>query len=228
MGAQIRLNGVNKGKKICKKLFLPRLFETIFEQKCSHLKPLLSITFPQGCRISKNVVHPTLGKGDKKRLKWYVKIKPIKKIPKKILSPQYFRPFLSKNVQIWDHFFPLLFPKDSESLKIIDIRLLKVGAKRRWNGTLKVNKLKKNMWKKKKCRGDFKPFLSKNYQIRLWEVGAKRHLRTTSKSEQTNTQTHRRTHRRTFQLIEKHWPGGQWFEKIICNRHSRLRSRTFF
>ena len=36
---------------------------------------------------------------------------------------------------MWDHFFPLLFPKDSESLKILDIRLRKVGAKRRLNGS---------------------------------------------------------------------------------------------
>ena len=28
-----------------------------------------------------------------------------------------------------DHFFPLLFPKDSESLKILDIQLREVGAK---------------------------------------------------------------------------------------------------
>ena len=39
-----------------------------------------------------------------------------------------------------DHFFPLLFPKDSESLKIFDIRLQEVGAKRRLNGTSKVNR----------------------------------------------------------------------------------------
>ena len=41
-----------------------------------------------------------------------------------------FRPLPNKNVQMLDHFFPLLFPKDSESLKILDIRLRKVGAKR--------------------------------------------------------------------------------------------------
>ena len=39
-----------------------------------------------------------------------------------------------------DHFFPLLFPKDSESLKIFDIRLREVGAKRPLNGTSKVNR----------------------------------------------------------------------------------------
>ena len=49
------------------------------------------------------------------------------------------RPFPNKNVPIWDHFLPLLFPKDSESLKILDIQLWKVGTKRRLNVTLKVN-----------------------------------------------------------------------------------------
>ena len=39
-----------------------------------------------------------------------------------------FRPLPKKNVQFWDHFFPELFPKDSESLKILDIRLREVGA----------------------------------------------------------------------------------------------------
>merc|ERR1712105_119647 len=41
-----------------------------------------------------------------------------------------FRPLPNKNIQMLDHFFPTLFPKDSESLKILDIRLRKVGAKR--------------------------------------------------------------------------------------------------
>jgi hypothetical protein len=49
-----------------------------------------------------------------------------------------FRPFPNKNVQMLNHFFPLLFPKDSESLKIFDIRLREVGAKRRLNGSSKV------------------------------------------------------------------------------------------
>ena len=51
-----------------------------------------------------------------------------------------FRPLPNENVPIWDNFFPLLFPKDSESLKILDIQLREVGAKRRINGTSKVNR----------------------------------------------------------------------------------------
>ena len=54
-----------------------------------------------------------------------------------------FRPLRNKNVQMLDHFFPLLFPKDSESLKILDIRLREVGAKRPLNGTSKVKKEEK-------------------------------------------------------------------------------------
>ena len=50
-----------------------------------------------------------------------------------------FRPLPNKNVQIWDYFFPLLFPKDSESLKILGIRIRQVGAKSSLNGTSKVN-----------------------------------------------------------------------------------------
>ena len=38
-----------------------------------------------------------------------------------------------------DHFFLLRFPKDSESLKTLDLWLQEVGAKRRLNGTSKVN-----------------------------------------------------------------------------------------
>ena len=50
-----------------------------------------------------------------------------------------FRPLRNKNVQILDHFFPLLFPKDSESLRILDIQLREVGAKKTLNGTSKGN-----------------------------------------------------------------------------------------
>ena len=41
-----------------------------------------------------------------------------------------FRSLPNKNVQMLDHFFPLLFPKHSESLKILDIRLREVGDKK--------------------------------------------------------------------------------------------------
>ena len=59
---------------------------------------------------------------------------------KKLFLRGDFRPLPNKNVQMLDHFFPFLFPKDSESLKILDIRLWEVGAKRPLNGTSKVNR----------------------------------------------------------------------------------------
>jgi hypothetical protein len=53
-----------------------------------------------------------------------------KSAKKNILLRGDFRPLPNENVQMLDQFFPLLFPKDSESLKILDIRLQEVGAKR--------------------------------------------------------------------------------------------------
>ena len=41
-----------------------------------------------------------------------------------------FRPLVSKNVQIWDHFFLLFFPKDYKYLTSLDIGLQEVGAKK--------------------------------------------------------------------------------------------------
>ena len=60
-----------------KKLFFARRFSTIFKQKCSYLRPLLSITFPQGFQISKNIGYPTLGSGGKKTFKRYLKSEKI-------------------------------------------------------------------------------------------------------------------------------------------------------
>ena len=49
--------------------------------------------------------------------------------------------------QIWDHFLTIIFPKDSENLKSMDISLWEKGAKRHLNG---VNKGRKkcvtNFW----------------------------------------------------------------------------------
>ena len=56
-----------------KHFFFARRFQTTFKQKCSNLRPLLSITFPKGFQISKNIGHLTLGSGGKKTFKWYLK-----------------------------------------------------------------------------------------------------------------------------------------------------------
>ena len=54
-----------------KKTFFCAAILDHFLMKCSILRPLLSSTFPQGFRISKNFGHPTSGSGDKMRLKIY-------------------------------------------------------------------------------------------------------------------------------------------------------------
>ena len=95
-------------KKICKKLFSPRQFQTIFRQKCSNLRPLLCITFPQGIRISK-----TSESGGKKTFKWYLKSEHMKKKKsvKNFFLPRRFKTiFFAKNSNLR----PLLsttFPK---------------------------------------------------------------------------------------------------------------------
>ena len=55
------------------KLFFAPQFQTTSKQKCSNPRTLLSITFPQGFRISKNIGHPTSGSGGKKTFQWYLK-----------------------------------------------------------------------------------------------------------------------------------------------------------
>ena len=59
--------------KSAKKTFFARRFLTIFKQKFSNLRPLLSILFPKDFWISKNIGHPTSGSGGKKTFKRYLK-----------------------------------------------------------------------------------------------------------------------------------------------------------
>ena len=61
------------------------------------------------------------------------------KLAKKTFFCGKFTPLISTNFQMWDHFFPLLFPRNSESLRMLDIGLWKVGAKIYLNSTSKVN-----------------------------------------------------------------------------------------
>ena len=51
-----------------------------------------------------------------------------------------FTPYISKRFQMRDHFFPILFSKNLESLNILAIQLWEVGAKRHLNGNSKVNR----------------------------------------------------------------------------------------
>ena len=61
----VSLKWTNK-KKHLKNTFIARQFHTLFEQKFSNLRPLLSITFPQGFRISKKFGYWTSGSGGQK------------------------------------------------------------------------------------------------------------------------------------------------------------------
>ena len=84
-----------------KKLFFALRFQTTSKQKCSNVRPLLSITFPQGFRISKNIGHPTLGGGGKKTVKKEQKPKKTKKSEEKnFFLRGDFRKFTNKNVHI--------------------------------------------------------------------------------------------------------------------------------
>ena len=60
-------------KKSVKKLVWPWQFYTLHEQKFSNLRPLLSITFPQGFRISKILDIRLWEVGTKKTAKGYIK-----------------------------------------------------------------------------------------------------------------------------------------------------------
>ena len=129
-----------------------------------------------------------------------------RKTRKKKICLGNFTPFSNIKGQFWDHFFPLLFPKDSEYLKFLDIALCEVGAKRPLNGVNKWRKFLKNFF----CRGDFTPFFSKKVQIwdhffpllfpkdseylksldiGLREVGAKRPLNGVNKVWRTDKHT---------------------------------------
>ena len=61
----------------------------------------------------------------------------MKKVRRNFFRNCNFSPFMSKSFQIWDHFFPLLFPKDFKNLKSLDIGLWEVGVKRPLNGVRK-------------------------------------------------------------------------------------------
>ena len=63
----------NSSGSVVSTLFWKAKFQTTSKQKCSNLRPLLSLTFPQGFRISKNIGHPTLESGGIKTFKRYLK-----------------------------------------------------------------------------------------------------------------------------------------------------------
>ena len=133
-----------------------------------------------------------------------------------------FTPFMSKSFQIWDPFYPLLFPKDSKDLIILDIGLWEVGGKKMFK--LRIQMKKKTLQNLCSFLCGFKPFLSKNVQIwdhffslfspkdfkylkslDIWlrEVGTKRLLKGERKC---GGQTHKHTNKHTEILTSrKNW-----------------------
>ena len=68
------IGGWTKAKSAKKTtLFLRGDFRPLPNKKCSNVRPLLSITFPQKLRISKNIGHPISESGGKKTVKLYLK-----------------------------------------------------------------------------------------------------------------------------------------------------------
>ena len=126
------------------KLFFGRQFYTLHEFFSFYPRPLLSITFPQGFQKSKKFTYWTVERSEKhqyqkKSYSDWVSVwqNSLKNQP---FLHGNFTPFIIKSFQIWHHFFSLLFPKDSESLKTLDIKLQEVGTKRHLNGASKVNR----------------------------------------------------------------------------------------
>ena len=112
-----------------------RQFYTLYGQKLSNLLPLLSITFPQEFQKYKKFGNWTLWNGGKKTFK---QSEQIKKSVKNFFSQVNLTPFISKSCQIWDHFFSLLFPKDSINIK----RHLTLGS-----GGKKTVKRSEKVWR---------------------------------------------------------------------------------
>ena len=98
VGAKRLLKGTSKVKMREKKNFFLRSILDNFKQKCSYLKPFLSITFPQGFQISKNIGHPTSGSGGKEAVKQYLKNEKSER--EKTFLRGDFRQLSNKNVHI--------------------------------------------------------------------------------------------------------------------------------
>ena len=120
--------------------------------------------------------------------------------------------------QIWDHFLPLVFPKDSENLKSLDIGLQEVEAKRHINGMNKLKKSVKNFF----CHCDFLPFLSKSFH--LWD-----HFflllfpRGVKKSKKFGHWTSRNAGKKTVKRSEKHW-----YQKVLLSKAKFAPEQYFF
>ena len=136
---------------ICQKkiFFVARQFQTLHEQKFYYLIPFLSITFPQGFWKSKKMNIGLREMGVKISLNWVNKSwKSVKTLFVAAILHNCW-----EKIQIRDHFFPLLFPKDSKYLKNFDIGYWGVGSKRPLNEVNKVWRTDKHTKQKQTRNG---------------------------------------------------------------------------
>ena len=87
-----------------KKTFSSRRLNPILGQKCSIMRPLLSITCPQGLQISKKFGHWTSGSGGKKTVKRSEQMKKKKSVKKTVSA-----------VAILHHFWAKKFRSETSS-----------------------------------------------------------------------------------------------------------------
>ena len=123
MGTKKHLNGVNKWKKSFKNFFFRRSDFTPFMRQVFKSETTSFHYFSP--KDSENLKSLDIGLrevGVKRRLNGVNKWR-RKKYVNKLFCRCDFTPFMNRSFQIWDHFFPLLFPKDYESLKSLHIRL---------------------------------------------------------------------------------------------------------
>ena len=106
----VSMEWTKKEKKSVKKNFAATILDH-FWAKMFKLETTSFQYFSPRIPKLKKFGHPTLGSGGNKFFNGTLKVNNWKKIIKKKLCLGDFRPFLSTNVQIWDHFFPLLSPR---------------------------------------------------------------------------------------------------------------------
>ena len=113
----------------------------VYEQSFQLWGDFFPLLFPQRFWKSKKFGNWTSESGGTKTFKRIeqLKKKNLKKKKKNFFCSGNFTPCMSKSFQIWDHFFLLLFPKDSENLKSLHIGLWKMGAKIPLKGVRNTN-----------------------------------------------------------------------------------------
>ena len=106
-------------------IFLPRQLYSLYEQKFSNLRPLLSITFPQAFQKSKKFGHWTSKSGGKKTVKWSEKVWQTNEQTNKQTHMQTFR--LIERIGIEGRFFENCFKMYAMSKSMVFVLKGRVG-----------------------------------------------------------------------------------------------------